>query len=79
MRSHIPPHEREAIAKTHLCSYCGEGFANSSNLNVHIRKHTGNTLSPHSIDKDFKNIYRPQVNDHLSVIFAAPDLGGRVI
>lgn len=41
MQSHLPPHEREAIAKTHLCSYCGVGFRNSSALNVHIRRHTG--------------------------------------
>lgn len=40
MRIHIPIEEREVINK-HLCSYCGRSFSNSSNLTVHIRRHTG--------------------------------------
>lgn len=41
MRIHIPIEEREQIVNKHLCSYCGRSFSNSSNLTVHIRRHTG--------------------------------------
>lgn len=40
MRVHVPVEEREVVNK-HLCSYCGRSFSNSSNLTVHIRRHTG--------------------------------------
>lgn len=40
MRVHIPVGEREVV-NNHLCSYCGRSFSNSSNLTVHIRRHTG--------------------------------------
>lgn len=40
MRVHVPIEEREVVNK-HLCSYCGRSFSNSSNLTVHIRRHTG--------------------------------------
>lgn len=41
MRVHLPAEERPAINKKHLCPYCGRSFSNSSNLTVHIRRHTG--------------------------------------
>lgn len=54
MRSHMRVHERgnradrengggkcDAEGRHHLCVYCGRGFTNSSNLIVHMRRHTG--------------------------------------
>ncbi|XP_072930344.1 uncharacterized protein [Epargyreus clarus] len=48
LRSHLRTHERGATsgaasgaASACLCLYCGRGFSNSSNLIVHMRRHTG--------------------------------------
>lgn len=40
MRVHQPNAERDSADK-HLCVYCGRSFSNSSNLIVHMRRHTG--------------------------------------
>ncbi|XP_065088677.1 zinc finger protein 16-like isoform X1 [Ochlerotatus camptorhynchus] len=46
LRSHMKIHKKDpeeemANKQTHLCVYCGRGFSNSSNLIVHMRRHTG--------------------------------------
>ncbi|XP_049885026.1 zinc finger protein 260-like isoform X2 [Pectinophora gossypiella] len=43
LRSHKRIHEpnREKPPNNCLCLYCGRGFSNSSNLIVHMRRHTG--------------------------------------
>lgn len=32
---------KEVETDKHLCVYCGRSFSNSSNLIVHMRRHTG--------------------------------------
>ncbi|EDS33080.1 zinc finger protein 136, partial [Culex quinquefasciatus] len=47
LRSHLKIHQKDPDADTdpakqnQLCVYCGRGFSNSSNLIVHMRRHTG--------------------------------------
>lgn len=40
MRVHKEDKDKEDGDK-HLCVYCGRSFSNSSNLIVHMRRHTG--------------------------------------
>lgn len=41
-RSHQRVHKEEKEdCDKHLCVYCGRSFSNSSNLIVHMRRHTG--------------------------------------
>lgn len=48
LREHIKEHDPEASERNNLCVYCGRNFSNSSNLIVHIRRHTGN--NPYKCD-----------------------------
>uniref|UniRef100_A0A1Q3G0Y9 C2h2-type zn-finger protein n=1 Tax=Culex tarsalis TaxID=7177 RepID=A0A1Q3G0Y9_CULTA len=47
LRSHLKIHQKDpedadaAGKQNQLCVYCGRGFSNSSNLIVHMRRHTG--------------------------------------
>lgn len=47
LRSHVKIHQKDpedvdaAGKQNQLCVYCGRGFSNSSNLIVHMRRHTG--------------------------------------
>ncbi|KAL1404550.1 hypothetical protein pipiens_018827, partial [Culex pipiens pipiens] len=48
LRSHLKIHQKDPDAdgdpankQNQLCVYCGRGFSNSSNLIVHMRRHTG--------------------------------------